>query len=50
MRESIYMYNVHSFWNKPDEFTIMFRNEDSEETALGDTNGNNEPQIYVGFL
>ncbi|XP_036030136.1 protein WWC3 isoform X1 [Onychomys torridus] len=26
------------------------RNEDAEESALGDTHGNNEPQIYVGFL
>ncbi|OBS80351.1 hypothetical protein A6R68_21451, partial [Neotoma lepida] len=26
------------------------RNEDAEESAFGDTHGNNEPQIYVGFL
>ncbi|XP_060231544.1 protein WWC3 isoform X1 [Meriones unguiculatus] len=26
------------------------RNEDTEESAFGDMYGNNEPQIYVGFL
>lgn len=29
---------------------LLFRNEDAEESPLGDTHGNNEPQIYVGFL
>lgn len=40
---------LSSFWNKADEFTITFRNEDAEESAFGEAYGN-EPQIYVGFL